>query len=126
LPPARPLDPFGGPLKRVLGELERRIEEQQMPKPPPIPTRQMREWSEAARLEREQQEAAELRALEEARDLAVRRAAEHARQLEQAARAESALLAASRARLVQDLRDPQGLRRAFLLREVLGTPVGMR
>jgi hypothetical protein len=33
---------------------------------------------------------------------------------------------AARDRTLGDLRDPQALRRAFVLREVLGPPVGLR
>jgi hypothetical protein len=35
-------------------------------------------------------------------------------------------VARSRDELLADLRDPEGLRRAILLREVLGPPVGLR
>jgi hypothetical protein len=40
--------------------------------------------------------------------------------------AERAVAARAPARLMEDLRDPAALRRAVLLREVLGTPVGLR
>ena len=43
-----------------------------------------------------------------------------------AAVAERAVAARAPARLMEDLRDPAALRRAVLLREVLGTPVGLR
>ena len=39
---------------------------------------------------------------------------------------ERGLLTGSRGDLLADLRDPASLRRAFVLREVLGTPVGLR
>ncbi len=39
---------------------------------------------------------------------------------------DSGLLAANRAALLQDLRDPAALRRAFILREVLGPPLASR
>lgn len=116
--PVPPLEPFGGPLKRTFEKFDRR------PQPPPIPA--FHPTSPAAELERQQRLADELRELQEAKEVATRRAA-HAVAAEQA-RAQSAagLRTAARARLLQDLRDPHALRRAFVLREVLGTPVGLR
>ena len=44
----------------------------------------------------------------------------------QAEQSEAGLRTAARARLLADLADPQSVRRAFVLREVLGPPVGLR
>jgi hypothetical protein len=57
----------------------------------------------------------------------VQRRAEH-RAADRAAEAESepALRVAARDHVLADLADPQSLRRAFVLREVLGPPVGLR
>jgi hypothetical protein len=67
-----------------------------------------------------------MRALEEARAMAQRRAAHVADNKKADAESEQGILTESRARTLEDLRDPQALRRAFVLREVLGTPVGLR
>ncbi len=79
-----------------------------------------------AELERQQQLAEDLRVFEETKMLAQRRVAKGVATELAAARSEKGQLAASRGRLLQDLSDPQSLRRAFVLREVLGTPVGLR
>jgi len=65
-----------------------------------------------------------MRALEHTRRSAGRRAAEAVEGNAAAARVTAA--AVHRAGWIADLRDPQGLRRAFVLREVLGPPVGLR
>lgn len=112
------LDPFGGPLKRVFAELEKRVAL------PPVAPVVME--TQAGELERQARLAAELKALEEARHVAQRRAAHAAEAKDDVAHAEPAMRSAARARLLEDLSDPEGLRRAFVLREVLGTPVGLR
>lgn len=116
-----PLDPFGGPLKRMLDEIERRAQPAVPPPPPPLPVR-----IDRGEIERQEQLAEQLRAAEEAKALAQRRAAH----LADAARAQSNPLAeqrrAVRGRLLDDLHDQESLRRAFVLREVLGPPVGLR
>ena len=112
------LDPFGGPLKRVFVELEKRVQL------PPVALAVME--PNPGELERQTRLAADLKALEEARQLAQRRAAHAAETKDDLARSEAAMRAAGRGRLLEDLGDPQALRRAFVLREVLGTPVGLR
>jgi hypothetical protein len=91
--------------------------------PPPEPV-----WtvSNAAVLERQQQLADQMRALELARVAEQRRAVNVAATLKTAAESETGMLAASRDGLLADLRDPASLRRAFVLREILGAPVGLR
>jgi hypothetical protein len=122
LPPvvqsAEPVPAFGGTMRRVLAELERRIETH-------IPT-PASQATIGAEMERQEQLAEQLRVLEEARTNAERRAKEVAAGKLEDARSESAILRATRNQVLEDLKDPQGLRRAFLLREVLGTPVGLR
>jgi hypothetical protein len=63
-----------------------------------------------------------LRAEAHARDVVERRAAVQVA----IANRDSGLLAANRAALLQDVRDPAALRRAFILREVLGPPLALR
>ncbi|HVS54370.1 MAG TPA: hypothetical protein VHD62_18585 [Opitutaceae bacterium] len=110
LPPA---EVFEAPLH---GGLE--IEREEAPALEP-PTRN-------AELERQVRLAAELRAVTERRLMGERRSAEvSAAQLQQAA-SEDGLRSVARARLLEDLRDPQSVRRAIVLREVLGAPVGLR
>jgi hypothetical protein len=115
-PPTRvpQLEPFGGPSRRVVFETERRV---LLPaEPPPIDT---------AALERQQRLAEQIRALDEARVATLRRAAQVVTQRENAA-ASSSAATATHAGWLGDLRDPQALRRAFVLREVLGPPVALR
>jgi len=80
----------------------------------------------AAVLERQQQLANQMRALELARLTEQRRATHAAATLKTAAESEMGMLTASRGDLLADLQDPASLRRAFVLREVLGAPVGLR
>lgn len=129
-PEARPIprpqttqmpEPFGGPLGRMLEELQRRTQPQV-----PQPTPQVSEYRESAELERQQRIAEELRSLEEKRAVVQRRADYIEQQVQAAAGSESSLRSDARERLLADLGDPQSLRRAFVLREVLGTPVGLR
>ena len=80
----------------------------------------------AAVLERQQQLADQMRALELARATEVRRAATANVALKTASESQGGRLASARVELLADLRDPSSLRRAFVLREVLGTPVGLR
>lgn len=114
--------PVPEPLKRMLRELERKVEPAL---PPPLTVPQVPE-RRAAELERQQQLADELRSLEETRVLARRRAASAAATKTQEARSEAGLRSAARGRVLDDLHDPESLRRAFVLREVLGPPVGLR
>jgi hypothetical protein len=74
-----------------------------------------------ASLERQEQLAIKLQELADQRALAERRAA--AVVVTQAAVARHALAGDE---LRRDLRDPRSLRRAMILREVLGAPVGLR
>jgi hypothetical protein len=114
-PSHAPLDPFGGPSRRpVVIETRRRVI--QPAEPPRI---------ESAVLERQQQLAEQMRVLEEARAATLRRAAQVVTQRDNAAAASSAATA-TQAGWLGDLRDPQALRRGFVLREVLGPPVALR
>jgi hypothetical protein len=118
-PPAvSPLDPFGGPARRFVELLKEK--KAALAEPPSLaPTR-------SAEVERQERLAAELQALEEKRALAQRRVAELAVAQTAQMNSEEALRAATRDQVLVDLRDPQSVRRAFLLREILGTPVGLR
>ncbi len=115
-------DVFDGPLGRMLQELQKRAQPQPVPAPPPM----VAVARENAELERQQQLADELKSLEDARAVARRRAAQIAAEKDAMAQREPALLGTSRGRLLADLSDPQSLRRAFVLREVLGAPVALR
>ncbi len=117
--PVPPLDPFGGPMRRLLVELERKAEAPPVASAAPTP-------GEAAILERQRRLGEQLRALEEARVLAQRRAAEVTAAATIEAESAMGVRTAAREALLADLSDPAGLRRAFLLREVLGAPVGLR
>jgi hypothetical protein len=112
-------EPFGGPLRRVLEELERQARPEPAPAPAPPPVIDTR----SAELERQRRLAEEIRALEEARAAAKKKAAA-AREAE--AQLTATMSHAARGRVVGDLQDPASLRRAIVLREVLGTPVGLR
>ncbi len=113
---------FDGPLGRMLQELQKRAAPPPEP-PPPMLNVQM---SNTAELERQQQIAAQLKSLEEARATAKRRAAHLAAEKADVAQAAPALRTAARGRLLADLRHPQSLRGALVLREVLGSPVALR
>ena len=63
---------------------------------------------------------------QEDRVIVQHRASQVAAESKREAESQRGLLSASRVRVLQDLRDPQSLRRAFVLREVLGPPVGLR
>lgn len=115
LPPlARPLAPtdtFGGPSRPLVRRTET---------PRPVaPT--LAPEAYAAALERQEQLATKMRELAEQRALASRKAAAVAETA--AAVAQSALAGHE---LRHDLRDPRSLRRAMVLREILGAPVALR
>ena len=109
-----PLEPFGGPSRRLVIESMRRA----------TPTVEPPVFDPAV-LERQQQLAEQVRALEEARIVTERRAAQVVAQTENAA-ASSSVASARAAGWLGDLRDPRALRRAFVMREVLGAPVALR
>lgn len=118
-------EPFGGPLRRVLEELER----QANPRPEPVAPPPVQEDRRQAELERQRKLAEEMEALAAARIAAERRAADLAKAAAgDAVRASAAAAAATAAResLREDLRDPKALRRAMVLREVLGPPLALR
>jgi hypothetical protein len=77
-------------------------------------------------LVRQQHLADQMRALETARTTVQRRAVQVSADVKTASLTRTALLTEERAILLEDVRDPMSLRRAFVLREVLGTPVGLR
>ncbi len=115
-PPARP-HPFEEFPRHVLVERE------------PLPSRvepPRLAQSNRAELERQVRLADELRSVEETRLQLARRAAHRATEKSEAAQAHGALLTASRERLLLDLGDRHSLRRAWVLREVLGPPVALR
>jgi C4-dicarboxylate-specific signal transduction histidine kinase len=116
LPPLNvpPLEPFGGPRHRRTDAT-----------PPPVTVPPRDEAAERAALERQTRLAEQLRALEAARQAELRRAGELAARQ----RAEPVAAAAPRgprADWREDLRDPEAMRRAIVLREILGKPVGLR
>jgi hypothetical protein len=119
------LPEFGGPFGRMLEELQRKAQQQQQRHIPPTPP-VLVERHNTPELERQQRLADELKALEEARHVAQRRAAHVAADKRAVAGSEPALRTVARNRLLGDLSDAQSLRRAFVLREVLGTPLGLR
>ena len=113
-----PLEPFGRPLTRRLAEMERRLQ----PTPAVSPTTETR----SAELVRQGDLVEKMRVLSETQAISRRRAEQVVTSVAALANSETGMLTASRLRLDEDLADPQSLRRAFVLREVLGTPVGLR
>jgi hypothetical protein len=114
---------FGGPLGRMLEDLQKRAQPQpEPPAPPPI----YAEAYNTGEMERQERLAEELRVLEEQRVLVQRRAAYIAAEKTAATNSSAGVRTAARDRTLGDLRDPAALRRAFVLREVLGPPVGLR
>jgi hypothetical protein len=116
-------DPFGGSLRRVLQELERHAQPELPPPPPPVPPVVENRNLE---LERQRKLADEMKALEESRLLMKRRATKAAAIEAAEAGSETGLRTAARGRALDGLLEPESLRRAIVLREVLGTPVGLR
>jgi len=115
-PRVPPLDPFGGPMQRV----GRKIEEMAEPWLRPAD-----EAATQAVLERQEKLAEEMRALDAARLAQQRRASEIAA-AKKAERPAGDRAVAAWKDLRGDLHDPRALRRAIVLREVLGAPVGLR
>ena len=112
-----PLEPFGGPMRRLVTQLERRVH--QAPSAPSVADM-------AAVLERQEQLAKQMRSLEDARTLELRRAAQIVVRQNEETESAAGVRTLARRELLADLRDAQGLRRAFVLREVLGAPVALR
>lgn len=108
-----PLEPFGGPSRRIVTEVRRRVV---IPEPAPA--------TDAAILERQHQLVEQMRQLEETRVTTMRRAAVVAQDAATVVRDNAG--AVRRAGWVDELRDPSNLRRAIVLREVLGPPVALR
>lgn len=108
-----PLDPFGGPMRRPI-------------KPQSAPQRS-EDLPTAYVLERQRRLAEEMRALEAARQAEQQRAAEIAAVRTPAPAAGMPARPAAAPLIGRgDLRDPRALRRAIVLREILGPPVGLR
>ena len=106
-------------------------EKVEVPSPPIMPRAaasiaETKPVSLAAEMERQQRLADQLRAIEDAKALAARRAAHQAAEQTAAAQTPAALRRGARDELLSDLREPSSLRRAFLVREVIGTPAGLR
>ena len=111
-PPVTPLDTFGGPAR------PRALRQEPAP-PPPI---FVRTESDAAVLARQEQLQEQMRDLEAQRATALRRATVVAT----ASRVADEVSARAASAVRSGLRDPRALRHAVILREVLGTPVGLR
>jgi len=116
------LDPFGGPMRRAPRQPEPEVVRRFEPEPEPEPET---DAETTAVLVRQQKLAEQLRTLEEARRTQQRRAVVTAGE-RTAERAAYAGAMPVRHEVTADLRDPRALRRAIVLREVLGTPVGLR
>ncbi len=123
-----PLDPFGGPVPRTIGELQRRFARTE-PKPAPqepVRAEPMRaERTEPARRERNSTPASSV-ALPAAISMSEISSAPGMGRAGSVTQAEAARRLEARKRVLEDLSDPQSLRRAIVLREILGTPVGLR
>ena len=112
--------PSAKSMKRTFEEFDRRVKAEPVPISPLIAERRN------AELERQEQIAEDLRSAEESRVIALRRVRQAAEAKELEARSVKSLRTASKGRLMTDLRDTENLRRAVVLREVLGPPVGLR
>ncbi|MEO6875985.1 MAG: hypothetical protein ABI222_14295 [Opitutaceae bacterium] len=126
--------------RRIQEEIRRKIAARRgvtLPPEPPI----VQAWSEPpvmveadsgesatqnAILVRQHRLADQMRALDVARSTEQHRAAQIAATVQTESQSERAKLVTARGNLLADLRDPEGLRRALVLREVLGPPVGLR
>lgn len=112
--PQRPVDP----------EPHRPLVFDRQPEPPLLPP--VLPQSNRAELERQFKLEDELRAAEDLRQQTRRRAASAASARDAVSQSQAVLRASARERLLADLSDAQSLRRAFVLREVIGPPVGLR
>lgn len=125
VPPMVAPRPIAQPIPEVI---KRRFETPVAP--PPLPQR----MSAGAQADRDEEVLARQRGLAEQMRLLEARRAEHKRQAVEAAAPLSAATAyrtatatkASGADVLADLRAPGGARRAWILREVLGTPAGLK
>jgi len=118
--PLTPTDTFGGPSRPLVRRTETPRPMAPAPAPAPAATTLAPE-TYAASLERQGQLATKIRELTEQRALVARKAAAVA--VTDAAVAQRALAGNE---LRHDLRDARSLRRAMVLREILGTPVALR
>lgn len=113
------------PEKSVELEQHRPLVFERQPEPPPmLPPVLPR--SNRVELERQFKIEDDLRAAEDLRQQTRRRVVRVTAAQDAAAQTQTALRTSARERLLMDLRDSQSLRRAFVLREVLGPPVGLR
>ena len=118
-------EPFGRGLRRVLEELQREMTPAApAPAPPPLPPVVVER--PAAQFDRQQKLADEMHSLAKARAYAERRATKLAPATAEAVQTEPALRSVARDELLDDLRSAEALRRAFVLRKLLGPPVGLR
>jgi hypothetical protein len=111
-PVVQPLDPFGGPRDRRPRAFEPRA-----PKPPPLPA------GPSAEQVRQEELTAQLAALREAQATARTTALARA---DETNWTESTRTASGPSAWRSDLRSPADLRRAIVLRELLGPPVALR
>ncbi len=102
-----------------LPRVVREVMIQRVPAPAPV---RAETSAQAEEMERQNALAERLREAEIMREGAAKRAAFEAATADK----EPALLAATRTTVLEDLREPAALRRAFILREVLGPPVALR
>jgi len=115
-----PLDPFGGPMRRIIRELEEAAEKRLESQPDP------EEAARAAAVERQQRLASEMRVLE-AQRLAEQKRAQGIAAMTKRTQSDSVRLGSLPADDIRSgLRDPRELRRAIVLREILGAPVAFR
>jgi type IV secretory pathway VirB10-like protein len=128
-PPVLPPQPRPAPLAEAPAPaappitLREVIREVMQPRPEPVPSsRQMTTAGMAVENERQVDLLKKLKEAEQMKAAAVRRAASEATTISR----EPAALPQVRAAVLEDLRAPQALRRAFVLREVLGPPVALR
>jgi len=92
----------------------------------PVPVANREIEMRNAEMVRQEGLAEQLRRLNEDRELIRRRAAHVAQDAVALSRSETGRHTASRTHLLSDLRRPEDLRRAIMLREVLGPPVALR
>ncbi len=110
--PVAPLDTFGGPARPVVQRKPAAI--------PPLVSAKTE--SDEAVLARQERLAQQMRELEAQRVVTLKRATVVA----EATRVAEGISERAASAVRQDLRDPRSVRHAIILREILGTPVGLR
>jgi hypothetical protein len=119
-PPIPPIDPFGGPASKIMRRIEEAASQREPQVQPAAERARMIEAERRARLAEELEELGRVRAENE------RRVAALAAETERRTPARAPVVGVTSRGLRNALRRPDEVRRAVLMREILGPPVSLR